>query len=723
MIQPEACLEQAGNTKQDEHPYASVTRSLLSELTVIRYLTGNFAPVSRVHPLTPCSYEGTIPEELAGGQYVRNGGNSIFNQELGRDYHWFDGDGMLCGVLFKKKDTAAAGIEPQFVNQFILTDLYLSARTSPTLRSHIVPSIATLVNPAASILRICLVVLRTLFIVLLSHLPGSSHGIKRISVTNTGLFYHDGRALATCESGPPIRVQLPELDTVGWYNGRHAEGERDGGPDRRAFGASGLLGFMNEWTTGHPKIDPGTGELILYHCTFKAPYVHYTIVPSAIPSNHKSNPEKKCAMNRVPVPRVSGAKMMHDFGVSARNTVLMDLPLSLDPFNLLRGKPVVAYDPTTATRFGIFPRYDPSSIRWFESEPCCIFHTANTWDECDNKGETTAVNFLVCRLTSPAPLFVAGNVEMPRYKDLIQSDSETARPSFFGRYDQDEACVQTRSGVVEIREAPLGLSDDVFDQASSLESRRQQKHEAVQSYLVPEEEQCRLFYYEFDMRQGERNRIINQFALSSIPFEFPSVHPGKEMSAARYVYGCSTSTSSFNVALGKTVKIDTLVKVDALALIAQGKQDPFLAHNGCVDMRTIAEIIRDNSTASQDLIKCFKLPDRWYAQEPRFIPRTNSRSEDDGFLLVYAFDESQLDGNGLCKNDAVSELWVLDARTMNDIVCRVRLPQRVPYGFHGMFFTEQQIAQQTAVRTIRTIKPETTGVARRLHNLLLGFVA
>ena len=116
------------------------------------YLHGNFAPIHRVQPLTPCSYTGSIPQELAGGEYVRNGGNPFTNEDLGRDAHWFDGDGMLSGVAFQRQ--ADGSIRPAFVNQYILTDAYLSTLTTPSLRLPILPSIATLVNPASTLIRI-----------------------------------------------------------------------------------------------------------------------------------------------------------------------------------------------------------------------------------------------------------------------------------------------------------------------------------------------------------------------------------------------------------------------------------------------------------------------------------------------------------------------------------------------------------------------------------------
>lgn len=172
------------------------------------------------------------------------------NEDLGRDAHWFDGDGMLSGVSFRRAGEKGEDTRPEFVNQYILTDLYISTRKSPFLLTPILPSIATLVNPMSSLLTIILRIFRTILLVVLSHLPGSQQAIKKICVANTSILYHDGRALATCESGPPMRVALPSLDTVGWFNGSAAEGEISEEVEP-GFGGGGLLNFMREWTTAH----------------------------------------------------------------------------------------------------------------------------------------------------------------------------------------------------------------------------------------------------------------------------------------------------------------------------------------------------------------------------------------------------------------------------------------------------------------------------------------
>ena len=345
---------------------------------------------------------------------------------------------------------------------------------------------------------------------------------------------------------------------------------------------------------------------------------------------------------------------MHDFGVSSTHTIIMDLPLSLDPLNLAKNRPVVAYDPTSRSRFGVFPRHRPQDVCWFETNPCCIFHTANSWNSTDPHRSNESpgleiVNMLACRLTSASLVFSAGDLAAPT-------------PTHEIPYDQQE------------------------------------------------EEQCRLYYYQFCLPQtpgrstpfsGEHNFIAHQWSLSAIPFEFPSLRDSASMSAAIYIYGCSVSDTSFGAALGRAVKINSLVKIDVETLIERGLRDPPTQITGCVDTRDISEVIA--SPDPEDPIKVFKMPEGWYAQESRFVPRADGVSEDDGWLLSYVFDETQLLGDGECRSDAKSELWIIDAKNMADVVARVHLPQRVPYGLHGNWFSEEDIAGQRPVERLRTI--------------------
>jgi carotenoid cleavage dioxygenase-like enzyme len=65
-----------------------------------------------------------------------------------------------------------------------------------------------------------------------------------------------------------------------------------------------------------------------------------------------------------------------------------------------------------------------------------------------------------------------------------------------------------------------------------------------------------------------------------------------------------------------------------------------------------------------------------YGGEGVFAPRPGATAEDDGWLITYVYDEAQ----------AASELVVVRADDFSaEPVARILLPQRVPYGFHGIW--------------------------------------
>jgi len=63
-----------------------------------RFVTGQFAPVLEEATITDLRVTGEIPRELVG-RYVRNGPNPL--GPVGRDHHWFLGEGMLHGIRLR----------------------------------------------------------------------------------------------------------------------------------------------------------------------------------------------------------------------------------------------------------------------------------------------------------------------------------------------------------------------------------------------------------------------------------------------------------------------------------------------------------------------------------------------------------------------------------------------------------------------------------------------
>ncbi|KAL5723976.1 9-cis-epoxycarotenoid dioxygenase [Ranunculus cassubicifolius] len=88
-------------------------------------------------------------------------------------------------------------------------------------------------------------------------------------------------------------------------------------------------------------------------------------------------------------------------------------------------------------------------------------------------------------------------------------------------------------------------------------------------------------------------------------------------------------------------------------------------------------------------VGCRMFGEGCYGGEPLFVPWTNDQQateveveEDDGYLVMYVHDESS----------GESRFLVMDAKSPAlDIVAAVKLPRRVPYGFHGIFVRETDL--------------------------------
>ncbi|CAA0815915.1 9-cis-epoxycarotenoid dioxygenase NCED9-chloroplastic [Striga hermonthica] len=76
--------------------------------------------------------------------------------------------------------------------------------------------------------------------------------------------------------------------------------------------------------------------------------------------------------------------------------------------------------------------------------------------------------------------------------------------------------------------------------------------------------------------------------------------------------------------------------------------------------------------------------DEKYGGEPMFVPTGESNEqEDEGYVLIFVHDEK----NG------TSELQIVNAKTM-EWEASVKLPSRVPYGFHGTFVKAEELVNQ-----------------------------
>jgi carotenoid cleavage dioxygenase-like enzyme len=136
---------------------------------------------------------------------------------------------------------------------------------------------------------------------------------------------------------------------------------------------------------------------------------------------------------------------------------------------------------------------------------------------------------------------------------------------------------------------------------------------------------------------------VTEGAHSDTSAEFPRIDP--RLAGRPYRYGYVT-TAETDAGLGNGVNpADTIVKVDVESL-SESRH---------------------------------RLADGMRMGEAVFVPASATAAEDEGYLMGYTYDAT---------TDS-SELVVVDAQNMGDeAIARVKLPTRVPYGFHGHWIAD-----------------------------------
>jgi carotenoid cleavage oxygenase len=320
------------------------------------YLDDFLAPVSAEVTATDLPVTGHIPEFL-DGRYLRNGSNPVAEVDPAT-YHWFTGDGMVHGVALH------GGTAGWYRNRWV---------RSAAVR-------AALGEPAAATQNL-------------------RAGMQSMGA-NTNVLAHAGKTLALVEGGVANYELTDELDTVGPCD---FDGTLAGG------------------YAAHPHRDPRTGELHAVSYSFaRGKTVQYSVIDT---HGH--------ARRTVDI-EVSGSPMMHDFSLTDKYVVIYDLPVTLDPMQLVPTKaprwmhlparlvmqavigrvrvpgPIAAmvnrnerqayqlpyaWNPRYPARIGVMPREGGTSdVRWFDIEPCYVYHPLNAYSEVRNGSEVLVLD-------------------------------------------------------------------------------------------------------------------------------------------------------------------------------------------------------------------------------------------------------------------------------------------------------------------------------------------
>ncbi len=148
----------------------------------------------------------------------------------------------------------------------------------------------------------------------------------------------------------------------------------------------------------------------------------------------------------------------------------------------------------------------------------------------------------------------------------------------------------------------------------------------------------RLHQWRFNLSTGK----VREEMLNDIPAEFPRVNENFLGRQTRYGY-------AGKMAQGSMPLFDGLIKYDH--------------HNGKSETHEFGQ--------------------GRYGGEAVFVPFPNATSEDEGWLITFVHDT----------REDTSELVVVNAQDMTgEPVARVLIPQRVPYGFHAAWISEEQLS-------------------------------
>ncbi|KUI01806.1 carotenoid oxygenase family protein [Mycobacterium sp. IS-3022] len=160
---------------------------------------------------------------------------------------------------------------------------------------------------------------------------------------NTHVLNHGGKLLALAENGFPYEI-TDELDTVGPHD----------------YG-----GKLQMAMTAHPKTDPVTGDLHAFGYGAVPPFVTY----------YRVSAEGELVTS-MPI-EVPGPTMMHDIAITERYVIFLDLPMVFQPDLHVPYR----WSDEYGSRLGVMPMDRPGEVRWFEIDPCYIFHVGNAYED------------------------------------------------------------------------------------------------------------------------------------------------------------------------------------------------------------------------------------------------------------------------------------------------------------------------------------------------------
>src|SRR5262249_1887873 len=126
--------------------------------------------------------------------------------------------------------------------------------------------------------------------------------------------------------------------------------------------------------TAHPKIDPLTGEMIVFCYALEPPYLTWSILDR----------EGRVVRGPAPVAGLDVPVMIHDMAITSRYLVIVVAPAVFDLRAAFSGGSLLSWQPDRGCRFALIPR-DGGPVRWAHDDAFWLWHTVNAYD--DDRGD------------------------------------------------------------------------------------------------------------------------------------------------------------------------------------------------------------------------------------------------------------------------------------------------------------------------------------------------
>ena len=287
--------------------------------STIPELCGRFEPVAHEIDADDLPVEGALPPELTGA-YFRNGPNPRFTP-LGSYTYPLEGDAMIHGLWIE-------GGRARYANRWVRTQgMAVEERAGRALYGG-------LVTPA--------------FIDTDLLGPDPDPGWPTRLDPFVNVVRHAGRYLALEEGTPPYEI-TDRLATVGRFD---------------------FAGGLPAGLCAHPKIDPDTGEMIVFRYDVEAPFLTWAVI----------GPDGTVTRPPTVVDGVDAAFMIHDFAITEHYLVLTVGPALLDIGAMMTGGAVLQWRPELGTRIAVIPRDGSSAPMWIHTDAFWVWHFANAYE-------------------------------------------------------------------------------------------------------------------------------------------------------------------------------------------------------------------------------------------------------------------------------------------------------------------------------------------------------